>query len=80
MDTVGWLYYLKGDYSMALIKLKKAAALSPYHPTIRYHLAMAYYKTWRKEKAAEELRKALAISSDFPEAGEARRMLAKLGR
>jgi len=32
-----------------------------------------------KGKAAEELRKVLAISSGFPGTGKARRMLAKLG-
>ena len=61
--------------------LKEAVALLPQNSTVRYHLAVAYLKAGQKSEAAAELRRALTISTTFPEAqagerdpGVARRM------
>jgi len=39
---------------------------------------MAYYKKGEKEKAKEQLEKALSLQSDFPGSDEAKRVLAEL--
>jgi hypothetical protein len=53
--------------------LQEAVALLPQNATVRYHLAVAYLKTKQKPGAAAELRRALTISTTFPEAKLARK-------
>ena len=36
IDTLGWVYYLRGDYASALPLLEKAVAGKPEHPELRY--------------------------------------------
>ncbi len=45
---------------------------------MRYHLGIAYLKAGRPQDAKSELREALTISSDFPEAAEASKALSGL--
>ncbi|MCP4404767.1 MAG: hypothetical protein GY801_46645 [bacterium] len=47
-------------------------------PTIRYHLGIAYAEKGSKELAIKELNGALAISSSFREAEEAKQKLEEL--
>ena len=79
LDTLGWVYFQKGMYSEATETLKEAATILPQHATIRFHLGMAHSKQGRKSDAAAELRRALLINPNFPEAGRARDLLATLG-
>jgi len=51
--------------------------LLPNHPSIQYHLALAYDKTNQKEKALQALKTSLDISATFPEAKDARKLLKK---
>lgn len=60
LDTLGWVYYKKGDYGSALEYLSRAAG-SPDAAEIRYHLGLAYLKTGKREKAWVELQKALVL-------------------
>ncbi len=70
-DSLGWVYYQKGDYRRALEYLKKAHELVPDDPTIMEHVGDAYLKLndpvnalkfyqralSKKEKDKEELQK-----------------------
>lgn len=77
-DTLGWIYYKKGNYDEALTNLKFAADGSPNNPAIRYHLGAAYYKKGIKDQAISELKKSLSISDKFPGAEDAKKLLAEL--
>lgn len=78
-DTIGWIYYKKGDYSKAITNMENAVKGSPENPTMRYHLGLAYYKKGDKRKAEAELKKALSIGGKFPEANDAKKLLGELG-
>lgn len=77
-DTLGWIYFRKGDYDEALKNLKAAAEAAPENPLIRYHLGAAYHRKGLREQAITELRKALSISERFPGVEDAKRTLAEL--
>lgn len=77
-DTIGWIYYKKGDYKEAMENLKVAVEGSPDNPIIRYHLGAVYYHTGAKVEAESELRKALSIDSDFHGAEDAKRLLTEI--
>jgi Flp pilus assembly protein TadD len=76
LDTLGWVFYVKGDNDKALGILRKAKSGLPGNPTLRYHLGLALLKIGRKDDAKAELEEALAISKDFPEAADAAAQLA----
>jgi len=44
IDTLGWIYYMQGDYKQALIEIKKAAEIMPDDPTIIEHLGDVLFK------------------------------------
>ena len=80
MDTLGWVYYLKGQYPNAISELQKAAALEPQNPVVQYHLAMAYYKNNQAMEARDFLNKALKIDNDFEGSDEAKKVLKELNK
>ncbi len=77
-DTLGWIYYLNGLYDKATAELEAAVKGAIWNPTIRYHLGMVYYKRGLHRKALTELEKALKISSTFPEAEDAKKLIEKI--
>jgi tetratricopeptide (TPR) repeat protein len=58
-DTVGWISYLKGDYSSAIPLLEEAVTALPNRAVVHYHLGMVYIATNKLDKAAEQLNAAL---------------------
>ena len=54
-DTLGWIYYLKGDYPKALTLLKSAAEKLPKMTAVQYHLGMAYKALGETELATTNL-------------------------
>ena len=58
-DSLGWVYFKKGQYAEAIEWLKKAALLTPEDPVILEHLGDAYYRVGDTEQAARYYRKAL---------------------
>jgi len=78
MDTLGWVYFKKGLYDSAIGEFSDSLAKIPDNAAVIYHLGMAYYKKGEKEKAKEQLEKALSLQADFPGADEARRVLEEL--
>jgi tetratricopeptide (TPR) repeat protein len=80
MDTLGWIYYLKGTYLNAIAELQDSVQLAPDNPAINYHLGMAYYKNNKEDGAKEFLEKALELDPNFKDAEEARKILNELKR
>ncbi|CUQ67426.1 tetratricopeptide repeat protein [Candidatus Nitrospira inopinata] len=77
-DTIGWLYYKKNAYALAISLLKEAAEKLPTHPVVHYHLGMAQYKNGDKEGAKKSLQLALKLDRNFPGAQEAQQILSEL--
>jgi tetratricopeptide (TPR) repeat protein len=77
-DTLGWIDWLRGNYSEALPLLLEAATELPQVATVQYHLAMAHYMMHQIPEASAVLEKALALPGEFPEKSEAERRLATL--
>ena len=77
-DTLGWVYYKKGNYDEAIANLETAVEGAPGNPIIKYHLGAAYYKQGIKDKATVELKKALEIDDKFEGAEDAKRLLTEL--
>lgn len=67
-DSLGWVYYQKGQYQKALEFLIEALRLAPDDPIIAEHVGDAYLKLGNREKALEFYRKSLEIKSEDREA------------
>lgn len=78
LDVLGWLHYRDGDYPLAATFLERAVAADPKQPEFRYHLGMALYRSGRKERALEELGRALTDDADYPGLDEAKAVHAEL--
>ena len=75
MDTLGWIYYIKGSYLSAIAELQDSVARDPHNPVINYHAGLAYYKNNQPNKSREFLEKALKIDQNFKGAEQARSIL-----
>jgi tetratricopeptide (TPR) repeat protein len=82
LDTVGWVQYKQKRPAEALVRFQEAAALAGSNPNLHaavlFHSALANEALGRAKEAAVSARKALAISSDFSEAGDAKALLKRL--
>lgn len=58
-DSLGWVYYKRGNYTEALQLLQKAVKLIPDDPIILEHLGDVYQKLDRKEKAINYYKRSL---------------------
>lgn len=74
-DTLGWVHYKRGSYSLAISQFKQALEHRPEDATIRFHLALAQYAHGEKEEAIALLEKVLAGDGLFKEKEEAATML-----
>jgi tetratricopeptide (TPR) repeat protein len=59
-DSLGWLFYKKGQFQEALATLEKAVSLVPDDPIILEHLGDVYMKMNNQEKALEFYKRALS--------------------
>ena len=66
-DSLGWVYYKKGDYKKALEVLLKAVKLVPDDPTVLEHLGDVYLKIDDKKNALELYRRSLKNTEDQTE-------------
>ena len=78
LDTAGWVQFKRGEYSQALPVLQRAAALMPQSHEVHYHLGMAELRSGQSDRARTDLESALAGSSRFFGAEDARAALASL--
>ena len=77
-DTLGWVYFKRGDYTAAAEQLRLAVQRVPASPTFRYHLGMVYSKSGDTGRALNQFRRALFLSNQFPEADAAKAMIRRL--
>jgi len=79
-DTLGWIQYKKGNYIIAVGLLSDVVEKMPQSSEYRYHLGMALSAAGQKDKAKEELRKALQLAPplNHDDAKQAQDALAKL--
>lgn len=76
-DTLGYVYLKKNIPTLAVAPMLKAVEKDPNNATYHYRLGHAYLLSGNKVKAKESLERALKLRADFPEAGEARTLLAQ---
>jgi len=73
-DTLGWILYRKGLYSVALPHLERAVSQKG-SASARYHLAMAYARAGNLERGRATMQAALKANPNAPEAKMAKEVL-----
>jgi Flp pilus assembly protein TadD len=76
-DTLGWLYYKKGQAALAVSTLQSAVSAQPNNPVYLYHLGAAYALNNDKPNARQALEKALSLGR-FDGADDAKKVLDSL--
>lgn len=83
VDTMGWIYFQRGEYAMAVDSLEQALNLEeerqmPDDPDIHYHLGMAYEKTNQPALAREHFEHVLKTDPTYDGADRIRAELERL--
>jgi tetratricopeptide (TPR) repeat protein len=79
-DTLGWIYYRKGVYALAIDSLQEALKLQDKNktadsPDLHYHLGWAYEKTKQTALARQHFEQVLKINPNYPAAAEIKKEL-----
>jgi len=77
-DTLGWIFFKRGEYGTALPLLQESAARLAAVPDIQFHLGIGQYMLGQEDSARVALQKAVETNTDFPDSEEARARLALL--
>jgi Flp pilus assembly protein TadD len=64
MDSLGWLYYIKGNVDRAVTELERAFDKLPNDATVAEHLGDAYLKQSAKQKAVGVYEKAHKLAPE----------------
>lgn len=80
LDSLGWVYFRRGDVDRAVVALEKASALAPGEPTIIEHLGDAYSKLSRRTDAEAAYRRALEALKGIPDSPDGRQQRSALER
>ena len=64
VDSLGWVYYQKGEYQKAVDQLERAVNLTGSDPTITEHLGDAYNKVGKERDARHQYEDALKRTQD----------------
>ncbi|MET1414863.1 tetratricopeptide repeat protein [Roseibium sp. HPY-6] len=67
MDTLGWVYYLRGEHSSALPLLRNASQKLPNMGLVQFHYGMALAALNQKDQAINSLEKALDLKTMMTE-------------
>jgi tetratricopeptide (TPR) repeat protein len=79
-NTLGWIYYKRQLYSMALKYLEDCAKKDQKNATFQYELGMTQWKLGHTAEARTSLVKALDLDAHFPEATTAASALAEIAQ
>lgn len=72
LDSLGWVYFRRGDTDKAVETLQRANTVSPNEPTINEHLGDAWVKASKKKDAAEAYQRALNALKEDPDLAESK--------
>jgi tetratricopeptide (TPR) repeat protein len=64
IDSLGWVYYKKGDYERAIAELEKAIRYLPDDPIVVEHLGDAYLGKDFKKKAMDAYERAFELNPE----------------
>ncbi|MGZ8467438.1 MAG: tetratricopeptide repeat protein, partial [Candidatus Binatia bacterium] len=78
IDSLGWVYYQKGDYPRAVEQLERAVELTVDDPTIIEHLGDAYEKVGRTDRAVARYRESLKYSKEAEQTKRVREKIQRL--
>ena len=67
-DTLGWIYYRRGEIARALPLLRESAAKMPEQAEVQYHLAMALYTTDNDAAARSAFTNVIALDKTLADA------------
>jgi tetratricopeptide (TPR) repeat protein len=70
LDSMGWVYFRRGDFPKAVEFLERAVLESPDEPTLLEHLGDALTRAARRDQAAERYGRALELLKANPEGAE----------
>ncbi|WP_224245786.1 tetratricopeptide repeat protein [Hyalangium gracile] len=70
LDSLGWVYFQRGEYQRAVEALERATQLEPDEPVILEHLGDAYRQTSRRAEAVTTWRRAIEVLTLDPEAAD----------
>ena len=65
IDSLGWAYYLIGNFKKSIDILELAVTLSPNDATLNDHLGDAYWRDGRTREAVSQWKRILIIDPDF---------------
>jgi len=78
LDTLGWLYFKRGDYDQAVPLLRRAHDQMPTAPNFQYHLGAALLKSGQAGEGKTLLRRALESKEVSPAtASDAKKLLSE---
>lgn len=77
-DTLGWIYYKKNAFLMAVEFLREASDKLQNNPLVQYHYGMALYKKGDVQQAKKVLESSLKLSPKYPGSDEARKTIAEI--
>ncbi len=78
-DTLAWVYFHKGTYSLAKNLLEDATKQEPNDASIHYHLGMTLDKMGQKDAAVSELKKASTLAPNSQAGKDALSALSRMG-
>ncbi len=78
-DTLAWVYFHKGTFSLARDLLMDAEKADPSNASVHYHLGMTYQKLGDKTTAATELKKAAELAPNTQTGKAAQDALGHMG-
>jgi Tfp pilus assembly protein PilF len=78
IDSLGWVYYQKGDYMRAVEQLERAVEITVDDPTIIEHLGDAYEKIGKRDLALVRYRDALKRSKEEEQTKRIREKIQRL--
>ena len=78
IDSLGWVYYQKGNYPKAVVELERALSLVIDDPVVMEHLGDAYEKAGRLEEALRQYHRALKKSKEEEQAQRVREKIERL--